>query len=842
MAIQNRRGVYTDFDASKMVAGEFAVVQSGDPDSSNGTSLYISFQSGTVKRIILADDLDGIIGSLDDLETTDKTNIINAINEISEKATIYHGVTSTSGATRDKVVVCSDFELKDGVYIAVDFSQNNTATNARLDVNNTGAKSIVASENSYVTDWIIRGSTYLFRFEDDALGGAYYLIGATERIPSDSTPIMNGTAASGTSKQYARADHVHPTDTSRASNEDLEQLETALETKAEIDGYYEDMTVGDAEQLVGTQFVEDSVPYLYRTSGGSADIGNREYDEIVGGSVVWNSLARFNQSDIPSADNGITYSYTDGNSVLLNGTVVNTGARTGWFGLIETVGLDLSRYGHKLLVMPKLLSGSITDGNISFTVSTGIYSVKVGNSKIGILNYTNTNQIRGSIILDGGTVCTNAKITIICVDLTAMFGSAVADYLYTLDSATAGAGVAKLKSWGFLQKDYYEYNAGTMMHVSGISAHEMVGFNQWDEEWEVGGINYTTGQNGVDANRIRSKNYISVFPSTTYYATCSTTSAAYSAYWYDAEKNYIKATYPTMNGTFVSPENARYMRFTTPVAYGTTYNHDICINLSWSGTRNGEYEPYVKHTYPLDSSLTLRGIPKLDASNNLYYDGDTYAADGTVTRKYGIVDLGTLPWSRMSESYQYGTFSATYSGMRYSTSVNTFVCSKYEASNNSDVSASSDNVIWNRSGAVVVKDTSKASVTASDFKAAMSGVYLVYELATPTTETATPYRSLQKVDPYGTEEYVSTSLVPVGHYTKYPENLRAKIENLDLSMIAPIETGTTASQAYAVGKYFLLNNKFCKAKTAIASGATFTLNTNYEVTTIADELYTALNA
>lgn len=61
-------------------------------------------------------------------------------------------------------------------------------------------------------------------------------------------------------------------------------------------------------------------------------------------------------------------------------------------------------------------------------------------------------------------------------------------------------------------------------------------------------------------------------------------------------------------------------------------------------------------------------------------------------------------------------------------------------------------------------------------------------------------------------------------------------------VIAPIETGTTASQAYAVGKYFILNHQFCKAKTAIASGAKFTLNTNYEVTTVADELYAALHA
>ena len=39
--------------------------------------------------------------------------------------------------------------------------------------------------------------------------------------------------------------------------------------------------------------------------------------------------------------------------------------------------------------------------------------------------------------------------------------------------------------------------------------------------------------------------------------------------------------------------------------------------------------------YPLDSSLTLRGLLKLDGGN-LYYDGDIYKADGTVERRYGV--------------------------------------------------------------------------------------------------------------------------------------------------------------------------------------------------------------
>ena len=45
---------------------------------------------------------------------------------------------------------------------------------------------------------------------------------------SDSTPLMNGVASKGTEEAYARGDHRHPTDETRASVEQLNQLEADL--------------------------------------------------------------------------------------------------------------------------------------------------------------------------------------------------------------------------------------------------------------------------------------------------------------------------------------------------------------------------------------------------------------------------------------------------------------------------------------------------------------------------------------------------------------------------------------------------------------------------------------
>ena len=57
----------------------------------------------------------------------------------------------------------------------------------------------------------------------------------------------------------------------------------------------------------------------------------------------------------------------------------------------------------------------------------------------------------------------------------------------------------------------------------------------------------------------------------------------------------------------------------------------------------------------------------------------------------------------------------------------------------------------------------------------------------------------------------------------------SKADKTDLSSI--IQTGTTSSQSISAGTYFYLNGTLVRAKVDIANGATFTLNTNYEVVT-----------
>lgn len=539
--------------------------------------------------------------------------------------------------------------------------------------------------------------------------------------------------------------------------------------KANIDGYYEAMTVGDAEQLVATQFVEDNEPYLFRPTGGSSDVGNRTYIEaIVGGTVAWNQLV----NTLPNETrNGLAYSTNNG-KISITGTVQGA-PDYGQFDLTKDV--KFKRDGRKYLIL------------LSQTLDVGISGYDHASRNAFFFSKTAGTDWSGYIFLyvEEGETVSVSNLSVNVFDLTQMFGTTIADYIYSLEQSQAGAGVAWFKK--LFPKDYYEYNAGELLSVEGLQSHDTVGFNQWDEEWELGGLSIV-GLPTPSTTKIRGKNYNPVTPNTKYYAYVKSGYKIYIAA-YDADKNFISyLPYEgIIRGVFKTPSKARYIRLDIATAYGATYNHDICINIS-DPSRNGEYEPYEKHSYPLDSSLTLRGIPKLDASNNLYYDGDEYTSDGKVKRKYGLVDLGSLYWGYQASGTS--TFAPyMYADVRslgikrigyFGTMVHNIICPKYTTVARNPTAFVDKTICADGDANTVlqiqIKDSAYTDATA--FKQAMSGVMLVYELATPTTETAEPFQYIQIVDDFGTEEFVSTGIVPVGHKTRYPANLRDKLQHL----------------------------------------------------------------
>lgn len=598
-------------------------------------------------------------------------------------------------------------------------------------------------------------------------------------------------------------------------------IAAALDEKLNIDGYSALATVGNAEQLVSTVRVTDDAPYLFRTAGGAADIGNREYDTLVGGTVAHNQLVT--NGDFSEGEGG-TYGWTTSGGTLTaaNGvatyTITNAAATNNYMRASDSSpnARPTWYHGHKYLYgfTHRELNSDGTavssTGYIRFSFLSGQQGWGGNTSKdwrrsYAVSNHANENAAPTqrdwyAIRLIGtgaGPKAEGDRVevkNVVLIDLTAMFGTEIADHIYALETAEAGSGVEWLRTYGFLALPYYPRNAGVLASVA-ATAHETVGFNQWDEEWELGEISSSTGQNQPNNNVIRSKNYIPIIPGIAYYVKAPVAGQSYlQCRLYDADHNFLGTKSITVNAEYTFDAGVAYMRFQETSTYGTTYKNDICISLAWSGYRNGEYEPYVKHSYPLDSSLTLRGVPKLDAENNLYFDGDTYDPDGTVERKYDEVDLSTLTWSYLADAGNgQAYFLSDVRGVMMPPASNDDVAAILPSSGLTPIAgATMYDSYPDRTIAIQSMDGTSAEghlwirwsslSDPADLVTALSGVMLVYPLATPTTEEAEPFQSPQIVDDFGTERYIVTPQdgfeMPVGHITEYPANLRDKLQHL----------------------------------------------------------------
>lgn len=582
------------------------------------------------------------------------------------------------------------------------------------------------------------------------------------------TPSVEVTASgSDTAKNFAFAFH-------NLKGQKGDKGDTGEVSEAELTQAFEDFsangTVANAEQLTTDIRANDQTPYLFRTAGGSVDIGDREYiNGIVGGTVAFNQIFK-------SPGNGTLEGVTvtrasDWSGCSFSGTSTNT-----CYFQTQTPRTII---GHVYYVDK---GNDNTDYQI-YNDNAGVGTTPEKRYAVGKATANNIVYcwLRKNVTFD------NMAVTPQVFDLTQMFGSTIADYIYSLEQATAGAGVAFFKT--LFPKPYYAYNAGELMSVRGLVSHDMVGFNAFDKSTMVVDGYYITDATGsaVAKEDAKCTDFIPVVGGMSYYINTEQTSAAWGA-WYDADKNFISECVRYYGGGVVNaPSNARYVRLTIIYPNNNGNVDTFCFNLSWDGSEDGNYEPYQKWSYPLDSDLELRGIPKIE-NGNLYYDGDVYEADGTVTRKYGIVDLGTLTWYK-EESGTYPVYWSEGIKTLVKNVHNQITClsSKYVgfpnmartslaeyATNNVVCITSSGNM-----GCIAIRDDGTYADTDA-FKAAVSGVYLVYPLATPTTETADPYTNPQIVDDFGTEEFVISNTVavpiPVGHNTDYPVNLKAKVE------------------------------------------------------------------
>ena len=529
--------------------------------------------------------------------------------------------------------------------------------------------------------------------------------------------------------------------------------------KADEDGTYPDMTVGKSQNIFGSTQTNDV--FVYRPTAGIQDIqsgepglGGAEVQKIEGNGMAWNQLVR--NGDFSSSD-----SYWDKMSEGFTGTV-SDGEYTGTVTIAGSKIRIAQAFANNIPANHKVYarfdiypSYSITSSG-QFILRSAAYEAAASFAADSVPNNTwstfknilaPTLEVANFDLFSFGNTEEGVEIGDSCkyrniaiIDLTLLFGV-----------GNEPSTVAEFEAWlsnNIGLKGYYPYCAGELIGVKSISI-KTTGFNQWDEEWEVGGINGTTGQNETAANIFRSKNYIPVVGGMTYLITKDYTVCCI----YDADKNFIGQMpwrYASFEGAYLwdVPREARYARFSSTSIYGPTYNHDICINLSHSGDRDGEYEPYWSETKELEvgriyGKLNGEGNPvKVWSDGVMKSAGNGRVAEGVIQ---DIIDfsndvievnvdsrnLGNIDYFKINGTYPYyqtgisnlpikRTDSATLCRIR---------CVKFNGGtmNSLDTQSGEGTIVAYINQDYVYLQPGYDYGTAAEFKSAMSGVECWFE-------------------------------------------------------------------------------------------------------------------
>jgi hypothetical protein len=258
------------------------------------------------------------------------------------------------------------------------------------------------------------------------------------------------------------------------------------------------------------------------------------------------------------------------------------------------------------------------------------------------------------------------------------------------------------------------------------------------------------------------------------------------------------------NKTFISGLNQNTFTFTSPS--GTVYIRidykkvdENTVQLQFGSTPSS-YVPYATpHTYTINF---------VDGSNPLIvYGGTLDVLSGVLTVDRAYVNMGDLSWTKPSNYTK--IFYAQPSNVKIGVSgqIQT-ICSQYPSVACNDFSTLDtyyDKVVTIQKNASSIVAVDSGYSSASDFKTAMNGVQLVYELATPQTYQLTPTEVKSLLE--NNVIYADAGKVTVTYY-KHSEALEdmdilfsklPKVTNADNGKILQVNNGAWAkgdSDAY----------------------------------------------
>lgn len=494
----------------------------------------------------------------------------------------------------------------------------------------------------------------------------------------------------------------------------------------------------------------DTKPYLVRPA---SQLGTKAYDKLVGMSVGWNQLAPITTQVMTVG--GVTYTPDGKGSVIANGTATAASSYT-----VSATGSTLITT-HKYFVRGCPKNGSAN----TYYISDGYVKTDSGNGFIGTLNL-----LRCTLTVANGYTANNLKFTPQIIDLTAALTPQVADYIYSLETTTTGAGVAFFRE--YFPEIYYDYNPGELIHTA-PTAKEVTGKNLFSISDSVLG-EYVSSADGSFVRNGSSwrSDYIRVYPGFSYKINGFYNNMYSMIAYYDGHKRYVSRTSGSTRSGYsgIVPEGCQYLCLCQYVIGDNDFRDYRKSILMTSASNDNVYEPYHVTRYPYPN-LRLGGIPKI-VNGQLTSDGDTLDSDGTLKRKYGLVDLGTLNWGKAPTNFQTASLSNLIKKPENNSYVVKMMTTKpmiMKSTNGVSGTAGTYECYVNSAGTILWYYPLDAYSDGAAFKTAMSGVMLLYELAEPVTEHVQPFVSPQKVDPLGLEIYEDKRPVPIPvcHETRY---------------------------------------------------------------------------
>ena len=530
----------------------------------------------------------------------------------------------------------------------------------------------------------------------------------------------------------------------------------------DAEGNYPSLRVGTADTAGDLAGRGESVPaeFGFRASGGKSIKDGRAYiKRIKGNSVVWNQGIENVLSgstsvrawiprrglDYASIDNGeITLSFDAqydafGNSIRQR---INVKAGDKFFISYDYESHNVDEFGRRMFI--SFTSGWSSRGGLNDACCAKGGDITGHVEAIGVV--PSRDDIDSICIFFCYTGITSPDTTPLkvanfrIVNLTKMFGAEEAAKINTIEDYIARKPFVA---------DEYAYNEGEVIHCNTESI-KSVGDNAWDEQWELGSINTTTGENSSSTGNIRAINYIDIIGGAKYYCTNTGRDASDNYYvlalFYDQDKKLILNPYGRgrnyeefNNKTLQLPSNARYMRFY--LARATTYNHDIMISLvhsGWKQDTDAGYQEYWQDTLPLPiirkyfpDGMKKAGTAHDEIRFNKASGKWEYSKSKTGGGKIKSVDLGAFNWKTDGvasgmEGVRYESLTKLDNCVSVTASVlPNILCAKYASVTANDTYRLVTGISLKSAGALSLVDTTIADVNA--LKASLQSVILYYE-------------------------------------------------------------------------------------------------------------------